>query len=1201
MPNVVEIIVRATNEAGAVLASIETQTNRVQRNLTNAGLLGAAGLAAIAVESVKTAATFDSSVTRLVTSANESTKNISMISNGMLDMAPKVGFTANELAKGMYQVESAGYHGAEGLTVLKAAAQGAKDEGANLGKVANAVTDILIDYHLGADQAANVTSQMVKAVSFGKITFDQFSGSLANVLPTAAAVNLKFSDVAAVLATMTSHGMTAMRSSQNITNAIISLEKPTAVMTKEMGLFGITSADVNKKLSTTGLAGTMQWLSKVAQDGAGKVGQTYVGALGKLMGTAAGLKVALMTTGNYADYTNKAIAGIGKASADAQGNVEGFALVQKTFQFQLEQFRATINELSIRLGHELIPILQAIFGFIADHSSVFSKLAIAIAAVTIAFIAYTVAAKAAAIATALMNAELTLSPTGLIVVGILALAAGFIYLWNRFAGFRNFWVAAWNDIKTVAEIAWQGIQEVIQVVVAWIEPVLLGMVATAQDVMNLLRDIFTGNWSAIWSDVENLIADAMSTIAAYFYGLAAAAGTWLEAAGSNLVVGLWDGIASAAGWLYDQVAAFCQGVIDTVANAFGIHSPSVKMYNFGNALVQGLANGFSQGWKEFDQLLKDKLSAVDSALSAAQNRLSQAQDKIVSIASGVSDSTRITDRGTTFGAILTSYQTQASQASQFAADISQLKKMGLAQPILDQLGQAGLSALPQMQALISGGAGGISEINKLSASITASGTMAGKIIQADAIKAASAEVKTLTVQKLELASAIKIADKFAAEISKAATKHAGGGAHGGGAGGAGAGMGAAAAAALAGKLPHPLAISPHAAVHPAIAAAVHGGGGGSMFSGVGGAASSVGNATMSALTSSKNAIMSVLGSIGSAIKSAYQSVADALKPIFDSVAKWWSTHGEELITVVKFIVGVIWQVVRVTMDIIIGLFRVAWTLISNIVVFAWNVITQTIKAAWNIILPWLRLGLDMLVGAFKIAWAAIAGVVKIAWALIVSIVKIAWDTLVMIFSVFLDLVTGHWKRAWTDIKNWVTQVNNAISGFLRSFWNAIKGFLSATWSAIVSVAKSAWHNIADAMTAPVKQAWNLILGWVGDIKNAIGSVGSGIGNAGASAWNAITGAGHAFGGIVGAATGGPRSGLIMVGEHGRELIQSSPGSRVYSNPDTERMLRSSDSAWARTTLEVVGGESEVVELFTKVIRHIVRIKGGGSVQQAFGR
>ena len=44
-------------------------------------------------------------------------------------------------------------------------------------------------------------------------------------------------------------------------------------------------------------------------------------------------------------------------------------------------------------------------------------------------------------------------------------------------------------------------------------------------------------------------------------------------------------------------------------------------------------------------------------------------------------------------------------------------------------------------------------------------------------------------------------------------------------------------------------------------------------------------------------------------------------------------------------------------------------------------------------------------------------------------------------------------------------------------------------------------------------------------------------------------------GILGAFVGGIHGGRRLVGEHGPELLDLAPGTRVHSNPDTERILR----------------------------------------------
>jgi TP901 family phage tail tape measure protein len=322
-------------------------------------LVGIGVGAAVAVDS---AVKFQGETTRLVTSAGESASNLDKVRQGMLSLSSQTGTSTAEMASGMYTVESAGYHGAQGLVVLKAAAQGAKDEGANLATVSNAVTDALVDYHLPASSAANVTSQLITAVSHGKTTFQDFSGSMSNILPLASSLHLSLADVSGVLAEMTAHGMSADQASQDEANAMRELMKPNAAMVKEMTALGITSQQVYQSLGSRGLAGTMQWLSGVAKDGASAIGQNYTQALGKLMGTAPGLVTALMTTGENAKATDAAIRGIGSASADAQGNVIGFSEVSQTAAFKLSAAKESAAAAGTALGEALLPSVMAVLG-----------------------------------------------------------------------------------------------------------------------------------------------------------------------------------------------------------------------------------------------------------------------------------------------------------------------------------------------------------------------------------------------------------------------------------------------------------------------------------------------------------------------------------------------------------------------------------------------------------------------------------------------------------------------------------------------------------------------------------------------------------------------------------------------------------------------------------------------------------------------
>lgn len=97
---------------------------------------------------------------------------------------------------------------------------------------------------------------------------------------------------------------------------------------------------------------------------------------------------------------------------------------------------------------------------------------------------------------------------------------------------------------------------------------------------------------------------------------------------------------------------------------------------------------------------------------------------------------------------------------------------------------------------------------------------------------------------------------------------------------------------------------------------------------------------------------------------------------------------------------------------------------------------------------------------------------------------------------------------------------------------------------------------------------------------------------------------YEHGGITGAATGGPRSRRTLVGEHGPEIVDLAPGSRVRSNPDTKRML-------AGGTAGDGGGQPIVVQLhldgrqiaraLVDPLRGEITNMNGGDVQAALGR
>lgn len=438
------------DEAAAAQSRVGAKLSAVTGVLKGPAI--AAGIVGIAV--VKMAADYETSTNRLLTSGGEIQANIGMVRKGMLDMAGEVGVSAEQLAKHIYVIESAGYHGAEGLGVLKAAEQGAKAEGANATTVADALSSAMRDYYPNAKGAGEVTkaatdvmSKFIGATSAGKMTFQDLASSLHSVLPAASVAKVSLSDILGALAAMTVHGMSADQATQNLAHTIGHLQTVTAPQAKELALLGMTAQQVSGDLGSKGLTGTVQEIANAIQknmgpgatsvvlnletalsklspqvqalgrqalDGtmgwkdytkaagalppelqgqaasfatlaktthgigqeqksAATVMQTYSQALKAALGDQTGMNVALMLTGQNADYTNSAVQQVSTSTADAQGNVKGWADIQGTANQKMSEAKAGLESLGITIGQKLLPVVTKVASVVASASQWLSK------------------------------------------------------------------------------------------------------------------------------------------------------------------------------------------------------------------------------------------------------------------------------------------------------------------------------------------------------------------------------------------------------------------------------------------------------------------------------------------------------------------------------------------------------------------------------------------------------------------------------------------------------------------------------------------------------------------------------------------------------------------------------------------------------------------------------------------------------------
>ncbi len=288
---------KTVSDIGSKLSSAESKASKFSSVISDVGKIslgvGAAAFAGIAVESIRMGTAFQAAMTQVETGAGELPQNMKKVSDGVLAMAGTVGQTPLALAKGLYTIESAGYHGAAGLKVLKAAAEGAAVGNADMGTVADATTTVLNAYGLSASKSTSVVNQLIAVEKTGKSHMQDVAAALSAVVPVAAAAHLSFAQVGGALSTLTGQGMSAEQGTQDLAHAIRALENPNTVAVNEMQQLGLNSNQVAKNLGKNGLTGTMNTLTETILKNMGPSGEVMLKAFNQSKAASGDLQIML--------------------------------------------------------------------------------------------------------------------------------------------------------------------------------------------------------------------------------------------------------------------------------------------------------------------------------------------------------------------------------------------------------------------------------------------------------------------------------------------------------------------------------------------------------------------------------------------------------------------------------------------------------------------------------------------------------------------------------------------------------------------------------------------------------------------------------------------------------------------------------------------------------------------------------------------
>lgn len=207
-----------------------------------------------------------------------------------------------------------------------------------------------------------------------------------------------------------------------------------------------------------------------------------------------------------------------------------------------------------------LPLIMAVIGYISIYQGVMGTARKAVEL-------YNGAQK-------MMNVLMNLNPIGLIIAAVIALVAGFIYLWNTSEDFRNFWIGLWEGIKKAVGAAvdwiisaWEGMKE-------FFSNTWNGLVDGTKNAVNSVKEAWKGTkqWFAdLWTGIKDTAMDMWDGVKQAFSDAV------------DGVVSTWQGVKQWFADLWKGIKSTVSSIVDSIKDAI--------MSRFG-VLIYGIRNAF---------------------------------------------------------------------------------------------------------------------------------------------------------------------------------------------------------------------------------------------------------------------------------------------------------------------------------------------------------------------------------------------------------------------------------------------------------------------------------------------------------------------------------------------------------------------------------------------------------------------------------
>ena len=327
-----------------------------------------AATAGFAVKAVQASGNFQKRMNMVYTmlpNASQQTKD--KLSKDVLDLSQKYGQAADNISASMYQALSAGVAANDVKGFLDVAQQATIASGLNDTAIAvDGISSVVNAFGAKNISAKKASDLMFTAVRKGKTTFGEMASSIAQVSPVASSLGVQFSDLTAVVATMTAKGTPTSETMTQMKAAFSEFSKGSSKASKE---FKAATGKSFKDFIAQG--GNLQTAMQALDQHAQKSGKN----INEFFGSVEAGSFALSVTGkNAKDFAENM-----KEMQNSDGATEqAYKQMDQGIGPSINRMKASMAKGMIEAGQAITPmatqIVQSFEGALPAIGSAFSSI-----------------------------------------------------------------------------------------------------------------------------------------------------------------------------------------------------------------------------------------------------------------------------------------------------------------------------------------------------------------------------------------------------------------------------------------------------------------------------------------------------------------------------------------------------------------------------------------------------------------------------------------------------------------------------------------------------------------------------------------------------------------------------------------------------------------------------------------------------------